>query len=60
MPPRRTVHEKLFRAVVVMGAALGAAGCPEHGRSPPVDAHVVADAPKFPPVDAAVDTILIL
>jgi hypothetical protein len=60
---RRTVHDRLFRAVVVMGAAMGTSACTEHGKSPPADARV-ADA-KPAPVDAApgdvpVDTILIL
>lgn len=64
MAKRRSVHEKLFRAVVVMGAALGAPACTEHGKSPRSDARV-SDASGPPKQDAgvgdaAVDVILIL
>jgi len=62
MSERRPIHDKLFRAVVVMGAALGAAACFEHGKSPPQP----LDA-KLGPVDigshpdgAPVDVIVIL
>lgn len=27
-------RKKLFRAIVIVGASVGAAGCPEHGKSP--------------------------
>ncbi len=62
MSERRSIHEKLFRAVVVMGAALGASACYEHGKSPPPDARV-ADATTVGDGkvgDAPVDVILIL
>ncbi len=64
MSERRSIHDKLFRAVVVMGAALGAAACYEHGKSPPNDGRV-ADTSK-PPGDGGltdstpVDVIAIL
>jgi hypothetical protein len=62
MSQRRPIHDRLFRAVVVMGAALGAAACYEHGSSPPTppDARVT-DGGKIIIVDAApLDVIAIL
>lgn len=64
MSERRSIHDKLFRAVVVMGAALGAAACYEHGKSPPNDGRI-ADTSKPPPgdgglIDTPVDVIAIL
>ena len=54
-------RKKLFRAIVVAGASIGAAGCPEHGKSPNPDAKLAVDAPKPLPVDAPMaDVILIL
>jgi hypothetical protein len=61
MSQRRPIHDRLFRAVVVMGAALGAGACYEHGSTPPnppPDARV-ADAAKAPN-DVPVDVILII
>ena len=53
-------RRKLFRAIVIAGATIGATGCPEHGKSPNPDARMI-DAPKPPPPDAAMaDVILIL
>lgn len=68
MADRRPVHAKLFRAVVVMGAAL-TSGCGDN--KPPVDArladastadgHALADAGADGQVgDAPVDVVLIL
>lgn len=61
MSQRRPIHDKLFRAVVVMGAALGAAAC-EHGSTPPPDTRVADVGPPSDGglVDAPVDVILIL
>ncbi len=54
-------RKKLFRAIVIAGASIGAAGCPEHGKSPNPDAKTIVDASKPPPPDAAMaDVILIL
>ena len=68
MGDRRSVHAKLFRAVVVMGAALTTPACGDN--KPPVDAkiadasldgHQVADAGADAQVgDAPVDVVLIL
>jgi hypothetical protein len=60
MSERRSLHDRLFRAVVVMGAALGTSACYERGQSPPSppDARV-ADAPKGG-LDAPADVILII
>ena len=56
MSERRSLHDRLFRAVVVMGAALGASACYEHGGTPPTPPDAkVADAGKSlvdaPPMD---------
>jgi hypothetical protein len=63
MSQRRPIHDRLFRAVVVMGAALGTSACYEHGSSPPAppDARV-ADASPNDGVssDVPVDVILII
>lgn len=54
-------RRKLFRAIVIVGASVGATGCPEHGKSPNPDAMRIVDAAKPPPPDAAMaDVILIL
>lgn len=60
MAERRPIYEKLFRAVVVMGAALGAAACYEHGKSPPGSDARPVDAPKSPVDAGTVDVIAIL
>lgn len=65
MSERRTLHDKLFRVVVVMGAALGTAACYEHGKSPPgpPDAKVATNdgGPRDGGIDAVpVDVIVIL
>lgn len=66
MRPSSEARKKLFRAIVIAGAGLGAAGCPEHGKSPnpdgrPPDGQIVlVDAAKPPPPDAPTDVILIL
>ncbi len=62
MAQRRPMHDRLFRAVVVMGAAIGTSACYEHGSTPPnpLDARV-SDAGKTSPVDApTLDVIAIL
>jgi hypothetical protein len=60
MSQRRPIHDRLFRAVVVMGAALGASACYEHGSTPPTPPDAkVADAVKAPN-DVPVDVILII
>ena len=60
MSQRRPIHDRLFRAVVVMGAALGTSACYEHGSTPPTPPDAkVADASKAPN-DVPVDVILIL
>lgn len=60
-------NEKLFRAIVVMGAAMTAPGCDvdkDCGKCLPIDAAVVADggvavdAPT--PSDAVVDSVIII
>lgn len=59
-------NAKLFRAIVVLGAALTAGGCEEDTCTtcvPDAVAQVDAattDAPRDAPVDAMVDAILIL
>lgn len=67
-------YQKLFKAIVVMGASLGTSACGDDdcGRCVPVDARapdgVVADASPHdagvdapdPPADAPVDMVLIL
>ena len=54
-------RRKLFRAIVIVGASVGATGCPEHGKSPNPDAKPIVDAFKPPPPDAAMaDVILII
>ena len=63
MSQRRPTHDKLFRAVVVMGAAIGAAACVEHGKTPPPSDAKVADAGSLSDgrlTDAPVDVIIIL
>jgi hypothetical protein len=69
MSQRRSVHDRLFRAIVVMGASLGASACGDDGGTPPPpDASAGADAQiadasttDAPPVqDAPVDGVLIL
>ena len=66
MAQRRPIHDRLFRAVVVMGAAFGVSACVEHGSTGPTppdakvaDATTVVDASKVPS-DVPVDVILIL
>lgn len=56
------MHDRWFRAVVVMGAAIGAAACVEHGsKPPPPDARVADASPNDgAPGDVPVDVILIL
>ena len=60
-------RKKLFRAIVIAGASIGAAGCPEHGKGGGPDARLAVDAPKPGPPDAPrlvdaemADVILIL
>ncbi len=63
MSQRRPIHDRWFRAVVVMGAAIGAAACVEHGSTPPAppDARVADASPNDgAPGDVPVDVILIL
>lgn len=61
MSQRRPLHEKLFRAVVVMGAALGASACYEHGSTPPTPPDGrLADAGKNLVDAPPIDVILIL
>ena len=63
MSQRCPTHDKLFRAVVVMGAAIGAAACVEHGKTPPPSDARVADASTVRDgglVDTPVDVIAIL
>ena len=60
MSQRRPLHEKLFRAVVVMGAALGASACYEHGSTPPPPDGRLADAGKNLVDAPPIDVILIL
>lgn len=61
MSQRRPLHEKLFRAVVVMGAALGASACYEHGSTSPTPPDGrLADAGKNLVDSPPIDVILIL
>lgn len=53
-------RKKLFRAIVIVGASVGATGCPEHGKSPNPDARLAVDAPKVLVDAAPVDVIAIL
>ena len=61
MSQRRPIHDRLFRAVVVMGAALGASACYEHGSTPPTPPDAkVADASKSLVDAPPADVILII
>ncbi|MDX2091519.1 MAG: hypothetical protein SFX73_26905 [Kofleriaceae bacterium] len=68
MSQRRSLHERLFRAIVMMGASLGASACGDDGGNPPppdaggsTDARVADASTDGPPLqDAPVDGVLIL
>lgn len=57
-------RSKLFRAIVIAGASIGAAGCPEHGKGPNPDARppdgkpIIVDAQPLP--DAAMEDVILI